>query len=700
MSKARQYKTSHLKKLFALSGNNCAMPNCSRSLVSKDGNTVIGKICHIEAASELGPRWNIDMTEDERRDFKNLILMCSEHHDEIDDKANIKKYTTSVLKTMKEDHESGNRIMPFEVKEEHIEQVYNQLDEILDIVKISHKDIQIVKSQNDEMFNLIKEIHIATTGNISAIDKEKMATLIGENFDWVDSNKMQAFQKILANYNKTILDRREKFIFSQKITRSLFEISVLEDISKAWSKDSWNPENLDHLRFIQGGIMAYNCLEQIPKEIMNDFKMLNWGPIHHGYFDGYLGSFISEIKLKMKLNINLVDAYRNDRYLFENLNRIFISLQGYLKFDVNDLYVEKEEALIIKKLPRNFLLLNSSNKITIRKTTDFDFVLASLPLNKLFRVIKTEVIRNKDKVVIFGFYGGECFYWNPEEDITSKVLYKSEENEKITNMFCESMISGKIECYVQIKNKLVHFIDFKENETIFFEKKLDLIKSGKKFIGVNIQLYNKKDVIIYSINENFKIKPILKWGDLWEKVRADENVKSWIEINKSDDEILNHINDLNNLSVQKLNYDKKDLYLIKGTIFNANVLVIIEISEEIVEYHNIILLKKSRTITIDSQYNSNVLELCCGYLDLNRKDSVFEYIKITNLDKVESITINKERNGDLNCRDVFQICFGATDTIYLNEEGNKLYKYSFSKNEFFLCSTEENEKINGIEYIN
>lgn len=35
MSKARLYKTSDLKKLFALSGNNCAMPDCSKRLVSK-----------------------------------------------------------------------------------------------------------------------------------------------------------------------------------------------------------------------------------------------------------------------------------------------------------------------------------------------------------------------------------------------------------------------------------------------------------------------------------------------------------------------------------------------------------------------------------------------------------------------------------------------------------------------------------------
>jgi hypothetical protein len=54
--KAREYKTSHLKRLFALSGNQCAEPNCSRTLIAKDGESIIAKICHIKAASSDGPK--------------------------------------------------------------------------------------------------------------------------------------------------------------------------------------------------------------------------------------------------------------------------------------------------------------------------------------------------------------------------------------------------------------------------------------------------------------------------------------------------------------------------------------------------------------------------------------------------------------------------------------------------------------------
>src|SRR5690606_4189692 len=81
---ARNYRPSHVKKLFALSGNECAAPDCTRRLIAKDGISIIAKICHIEAASDDGPRWNPSMNDDERRDFYNLILLCDEDHTIID----------------------------------------------------------------------------------------------------------------------------------------------------------------------------------------------------------------------------------------------------------------------------------------------------------------------------------------------------------------------------------------------------------------------------------------------------------------------------------------------------------------------------------------------------------------------------------------------------------------------------------------
>jgi alkylation response protein AidB-like acyl-CoA dehydrogenase len=45
------------------------------------------------------------MTDDERRGFDNLILLCDEHHVIIDNKANEEVYPTSLLKIWKSEHE-------------------------------------------------------------------------------------------------------------------------------------------------------------------------------------------------------------------------------------------------------------------------------------------------------------------------------------------------------------------------------------------------------------------------------------------------------------------------------------------------------------------------------------------------------------------------------------------------------------------
>jgi C-terminal domain 10 of the ABC-three component (ABC-3C) systems len=105
-SKAREYKPSTTKRLHALSGNQCAAPNCTNALIARDGETIISKICHIESAKKGGARWNTDMTDDERRHFNNLILLCDECHSIIDNKENESKYPVSMLKDWKKQHES------------------------------------------------------------------------------------------------------------------------------------------------------------------------------------------------------------------------------------------------------------------------------------------------------------------------------------------------------------------------------------------------------------------------------------------------------------------------------------------------------------------------------------------------------------------------------------------------------------------
>lgn len=98
-----------VKQLYALSMNRCAFPGCTSPLVSPETGTVIGEVCHIRAHNVGGPRYLASQTDEERHGFDNLILMCRNHHKEIDAVANAEIYTVGWLLNTKHAHEDYAR---------------------------------------------------------------------------------------------------------------------------------------------------------------------------------------------------------------------------------------------------------------------------------------------------------------------------------------------------------------------------------------------------------------------------------------------------------------------------------------------------------------------------------------------------------------------------------------------------------------
>lgn len=71
--------------------------------MGSDG-VLVGRIAHIEAALPDGPRFRASMSNDERRGFDNLLLLCGTHHDIVDQ--DLTKWTVSALKDLKKRHEA------------------------------------------------------------------------------------------------------------------------------------------------------------------------------------------------------------------------------------------------------------------------------------------------------------------------------------------------------------------------------------------------------------------------------------------------------------------------------------------------------------------------------------------------------------------------------------------------------------------
>jgi hypothetical protein len=69
-----------------------------------DGSyATLGAICHVIAHSKEGPRGETPLNTKERNSYRNLILMCSHHHDIVDEDS--KKYTEKLLLEIKKKHE-------------------------------------------------------------------------------------------------------------------------------------------------------------------------------------------------------------------------------------------------------------------------------------------------------------------------------------------------------------------------------------------------------------------------------------------------------------------------------------------------------------------------------------------------------------------------------------------------------------------
>jgi len=105
-NKSRNYTTLTIKRLYALSGNTCSFPGCGVTFLNWDNETNFSNICHIEDANpntHKADRYNPNMTDQERSDYKNLILLCPNHHIETNDP---KKYSVNALKRMKREHEN------------------------------------------------------------------------------------------------------------------------------------------------------------------------------------------------------------------------------------------------------------------------------------------------------------------------------------------------------------------------------------------------------------------------------------------------------------------------------------------------------------------------------------------------------------------------------------------------------------------
>lgn len=108
---ADKFSVSVRRILAERAGYRCSNPDCGRSTSGPSdngsgGSTVLGKACHITAASEGGPRFDSTLGSEQRTHPDNGIWLCAICADRVDKIENVAMFPVELLRCWKEFHES------------------------------------------------------------------------------------------------------------------------------------------------------------------------------------------------------------------------------------------------------------------------------------------------------------------------------------------------------------------------------------------------------------------------------------------------------------------------------------------------------------------------------------------------------------------------------------------------------------------
>lgn len=210
MAGPRDYTLSTIKRLHTLSGNQCCNPSCKNPLIARDGISIISKICHIEAASTGGARYNPSMTDDERRHYSNLILCCDECHTIVDNPANESLYPVSLLKEWKVSHE-GKQKNQLGLNSSLLNAAIDAIASVsFDDAKIPKESIKAFKIEDKITYNAIKR-------NKSLIEEYRIYQgKVNSLYDELEKQGSFKKENLLRNIRRIYLKVKGRYVKDSK----------------------------------------------------------------------------------------------------------------------------------------------------------------------------------------------------------------------------------------------------------------------------------------------------------------------------------------------------------------------------------------------------------------------------------------------------------------------------------------------------
>lgn len=98
-----------IKLLWSNAAGRCSLPGCDKRLTveqaAESAPYTLGEMAHIKGKKTRSNRYDSAQTDEERDSYENLILLCPNHHTEIDKPENEAKYSVAWLQAEKMQHE-------------------------------------------------------------------------------------------------------------------------------------------------------------------------------------------------------------------------------------------------------------------------------------------------------------------------------------------------------------------------------------------------------------------------------------------------------------------------------------------------------------------------------------------------------------------------------------------------------------------
>lgn len=227
----RTIKLETLKLLLARSGNQCAFPDCTHPLFD-DNNVFIAQLCHIEAVSPNGQRFNSSKCESEINSYDNLLFLCYRHHKVTDD---TKLFPVNKLIELKKNHEAKFTESNFKYSNQVITNLELDIKNFwLNIEYLNKNHVVPELSFNIDTHNsplsLISELNLLIT-NLSALNDYLIREIKKTHFESVCIEMPNLLTKM-----SLCIDQLEIKILEQSVLNEPGNIELLEKLKGAREK--------------------------------------------------------------------------------------------------------------------------------------------------------------------------------------------------------------------------------------------------------------------------------------------------------------------------------------------------------------------------------------------------------------------------------------------------------------------------------